>query len=191
MLDLRNIKTISIIGGGTAGWFAALTIRKLFAKNIVVQVIESPKIGIVGVGEGRLINLVHALNHLNIPTSEFMKEAGAAFKWGFCYEGWNTGQRNDEFYHLFPNPSVSPFAMNLNGYHPQVSALIAKKIPLCNATIAFKAIQKRATQQETAQILTGGQAGISSSIHFDSHKAAGYLAKVAVERGVQHIQTKV
>ena len=30
MLDLRQIKNVSIIGGGTAGWFAALTLRQMF-----------------------------------------------------------------------------------------------------------------------------------------------------------------
>ena len=98
MLDLRNAKTISIIGGGTAGWFAALMLRQMRAEHIQVQVIESPAIGIVGVGEGGLINLITTLNRLNLPTGEFIRETGAALKWGFCYEGWRTGTREDTFY---------------------------------------------------------------------------------------------
>ncbi|MBJ8506865.1 tryptophan 7-halogenase [Acinetobacter seifertii] len=82
MLNLRSIKTISVVGGGTVGWFAALTMRQLFASNVNIQVIESPDIGVVGVGEGGLINLVQALNKLKIPTSEFMRETGASLKWG-------------------------------------------------------------------------------------------------------------
>lgn len=52
MLNVIDMKQVSVIGGGTAGWFAALTLRSMFAKNIEVVVIESPKIGIVGVGVG-------------------------------------------------------------------------------------------------------------------------------------------
>jgi len=57
MLNLRNISRVVVIGGGTAGWFSALTLRRLFAPNVEVRVIESPAIGIVGVGEGGLLNL--------------------------------------------------------------------------------------------------------------------------------------
>ncbi|HHP0279371.1 TPA: FAD-dependent oxidoreductase, partial [Acinetobacter baumannii] len=190
-LDLRQIKHVSIIGGGTAGWFAALTLRQMFAGHINVQLFESPEIGIVGVGEGGLINLVQALNHLNIPTSEFMRETGAAFKWGFCYEGWRTGKKEDEFYHLFVNPKAHPFSIQAQAFYPFVSAMLAQNIPLSCATPAFQSILARVTQHEAAKVLVQGDQGISSSFHFDSYRVAQFLAKKAVERGVRHIQTKV
>lgn len=191
MLDFRKINTISIIGGGTAGWFAALKLKKLFDSNISVQLIESPEIGIVGVGEGGLINLIQALNNLNIPTSELISETGASFKWGFCYEGWRTGLKDDEYYHLFANPNVRPFSFNIDGFYPEICSVISQNIPLSNVTPAFSAIKNRVSQSEAAKILTNGDQGISSSLHFDSHKVAKFLAKKAKERGVSHIQTKV
>ena len=33
MINLRGIKRVAIIGGGTAGWFAALTLRRIFSPN--------------------------------------------------------------------------------------------------------------------------------------------------------------
>lgn len=42
---------IVIVGGGTAGWLAALFISKVHAEHSVT-VIESSEIGIVGAGEG-------------------------------------------------------------------------------------------------------------------------------------------
>jgi len=42
---------ISIVGGGTAGLIAAIVIKKRLPKSDVT-IIESSKIGIIGVGEG-------------------------------------------------------------------------------------------------------------------------------------------
>lgn len=190
MLDLRPAKCITIIGGGTAGWFAALTLRKMFNSNTKIIVIESPDIGIVGVGEGGLINLIHSLNRLGITTSEFMKETGATFKWGFCYQGWRTGEIDDEYYHLFVNPEFEPFNYERANFFPLISAVIAKNIPLSNVVKDFDGIKNRISQEEAINRLTQ-KTGIGSSFHFDSYKVAMFLSKKAVERGVVHIQEKV
>ena len=121
MLDIRKAEEVNIIGGGTAGWMAALTFRKMFQPNVNIRVIEAPEIGIVGVGEGGLINLISALNKLKIPIGQFMKETGASFKWGFCYEGWRNGKKDDEFYHLFINPSLPPFNKEVASFFPLIS----------------------------------------------------------------------
>jgi len=190
MLDLRNTKNISIIGGGTAGWFAALVLRQMFRPDVTIQVIESPTIGIVGVGEGGLINLITTLNHLNIPTGEFIKETGAALKWGFCYEGWRTGQKDDEFYHLFVNPQQAPFNFQQLHTFPLISSLIVQDIPLFDAVKDMDAIRNRVSQQQAIQCLQNGS-GIVTSLHFDSFRVAHYLSAKAIERGVIHIQAKV
>ena len=43
---------IVILGGGTAGWMAANLFAHRLAGRARVMVIESPEIGIIGVGEG-------------------------------------------------------------------------------------------------------------------------------------------
>lgn len=190
MIDFRQAKYITIVGGGTAGWFAALTLRKMFANKVEIIIIESPDIGIVGVGEGGLINLINSLNHLGISTSEFMKETGATFKWGFCYEGWRTGKKDDEFYHLFINPEYKPFNYERANFFPLISAVIAKKIPLATIVKDFDGIINKISQEEAINCLMQ-KSGVASSFHFDSYKVSKFLSKKAVERGVLHIQGKV
>lgn len=190
MLDLRLIKTTTVIGGGTAGWFAALSLRKMFPAHVEVKLIESPAIGIVGVGEGGLINLISTLNRLNIPVGEFMRETGAALKWGFCYEGWRTGQADDQFYHLFVNPQLAPFNLDVQQFLPLVAGLIAAEKPLYQAIKNFDAIQNKFSQQQALACLED-QPGISSSLHFDSQRVTAYLSALAVKRGVIHVQAKV
>ena len=44
------MKNLVIAGGGTAGWFAALYMKKIFPQSNVT-VIQNKEIGIIGVGE--------------------------------------------------------------------------------------------------------------------------------------------
>lgn len=190
MIDFRQVKTITIIGGGTAGWFSALSLRKLFAPSIKVQLIESPHIGIAGSGEGALINLITMLNHINIPTSDFMRETGATLNWGFCYEGWRTGEKTDEFYHPFIDVGLDPFKYEFYGVMPCVSGLVAQNIPIANVVKDFDKILNRVTQAEAIDALVA-QSGISSSLHFDSQRVADFLKRIACERGVEYIEAEV
>ena len=50
MLDNRDRKNFTIVGGGTAGLVTALILQKRLNSNLTI--IKSDKIGIIGVGEG-------------------------------------------------------------------------------------------------------------------------------------------
>lgn len=192
MLNLRNISRVVVIGGGTAGWFSALTLRRLFAPNIEVRVIESPAIGIVGVGEGGLLNLIDALRRNGIAINEFVRETGAAFKLGFCYEGWRTGGGDDRYYHLFGRPGLQEIDWMEAGFHPLLSGMVHEGIELHRYIPGFASIAINASQQQAAAMLQLGESsGLSASFHFDSHKLADYLRRVAVSRGVVHQQGRV
>ena len=73
---------IIIAGGGTAGWLAALFVKKIKPEHDVV-VIESSKIGIIGAGEGSTGTLMDVItNHywdFGCDINDFVKETGASF----------------------------------------------------------------------------------------------------------------
>src|SRR6266849_9491007 len=47
------VRRIIIVGGGTAGWMGALILaRMLIDQGVEITVVESPNVGIIGVGEG-------------------------------------------------------------------------------------------------------------------------------------------
>ena len=47
------IKRVLIVGGGSAGWMTAMILaRALIPKGVEITVLESPAVGIIGVGEG-------------------------------------------------------------------------------------------------------------------------------------------
>ena len=53
---------VVIVGGGTAGWLAALMISKIRPEHNVT-VIESSKIGIIGAGEGSTGSLTNIVQN--------------------------------------------------------------------------------------------------------------------------------
>ena len=104
------MKTIVIVGGGTAGWLAAFYILKT-KPEYKITVIESSTIGIIGAGEGGTHILGSILNNTeidyDIDIKEFIKEADATFKQGVRHENW-TGTTDHYFNPLDLNFSDDP-----------------------------------------------------------------------------------
>ncbi|WP_418132908.1 tryptophan 7-halogenase [Variovorax sp. 375MFSha3.1] len=192
MLNLRNISRAVVVGGGTSGWFAALALRRMFAPSTEVRVIESPAIGIAGLGEGGLLNLLDALRRNGIDLTEFVQETGAAFKLGVSYEGWRTGAEDDHYYHLFGRPGLQETDWMEAGFHPLISGMVYEGIELHRYVPGFAAIAGNASQRDAlAMLRLGASSGLSASFHFDSHRLSDYLRRVAVSRGVVHQQARV
>ena len=82
---------IVIVGGGTAGWVTALMASKRHP-NHKITVIESSKIGVVGVGEsttGRLTDILTNFNYdFGCDHDEFIAETGATLKYAIEHKGW-------------------------------------------------------------------------------------------------------
>ena len=83
---------IVVVGGGTAGWLAALMISKIKPEH-TVTVIESSKIGIIGAGEGSTGSLTtivqNEMYNLGCVEQDFVKECDATLKLGIKHINWN------------------------------------------------------------------------------------------------------
>ena len=99
---------IVIVGGGTAGWIAALMVGKRHPYHEVV-VIESSKIGIIGVGEsttGRMTDiLINLVQDFGCNHDEFIVETGSTLKYGIRHKGWTNNINRSYFGPIFQIPS--------------------------------------------------------------------------------------
>ncbi|HEX8486784.1 tryptophan halogenase family protein [Sphingomonas sp.] len=93
---------IAILGGGTAGWMAACVVARAWPAA-QVTVIESPEIGIIGVGEGSTPQLAHLFAGLGIADAAWMPGADATWKAGIEFAGWSDRPGFERYFHPFAN----------------------------------------------------------------------------------------
>jgi tryptophan halogenase len=91
---------IVVVGGGTAGWLAALFISKLHP-NHNVTVVASKEIGVIGAGEavtGALTDvIVGHYGDFGIDPAEFCRETSAMPKYGILHKDWTSKKGFDYF----------------------------------------------------------------------------------------------
>ncbi|MBS0481630.1 MAG: tryptophan 7-halogenase [Proteobacteria bacterium] len=91
-----------ILGGGTAGWMAACLIARRWGPAIAsVTLVESPEIGIVGVGEGSTPQLKAFFDALDIAEAEWMPRCNATFKNGIRFRNWSDVPGYGSYFHPF------------------------------------------------------------------------------------------
>jgi tryptophan halogenase len=94
------IRSIVIVGGGTAGWMAAASFAKHLEKlNCSIRLIESEQIGTVGVGEATIPPIIDFIRLLGINENDIVCAVKGTFKLGIAYRNWT--RPGDYFFHPF------------------------------------------------------------------------------------------
>lgn len=96
----NRITKFVIVGGGTAGWIAAATLGNIFkGTDVSVEVVESPEVGIIGVGEATLPHFLTAIRSLGIDEVDFIRQTQSTFKWGIEFADW--AEKGKSYFHSF------------------------------------------------------------------------------------------
>jgi glycine/D-amino acid oxidase-like deaminating enzyme len=181
-------KTILILGGGTAGWITANLMATHWAdKGFDITLVESPDIGIIGVGEGSTPPLRGFMEAIGVQESEWMPECKATYKVGITFKDWSTKPGFTQYVHpflcqpdqfsvpaFFYNSQLRRNGIELEG-HPDhfflATELIRQNLaPIASENFPFE---------------------INYGYHFDSGLLGAFLAKVAARKGVKYLQAKV
>ena len=71
----QRIKSVVILGGGTAGWMTASYLAKALQGSVGITVLEAPSIPRIGVGEATIPNLHKSFfAYLGLSEEEWMRE---------------------------------------------------------------------------------------------------------------------
>ena len=97
---MQQHHSILIAGGGTAGWMTACLMAQAWP-DAQISLIESPDIGIIGVGEGSTPSLKAFFQQLNIPDSEWMNACNATYKTYIRFIDWSPASGNSSYSHPF------------------------------------------------------------------------------------------
>ncbi|MBT1063684.1 tryptophan 7-halogenase [Bowmanella sp. Y26] len=100
MNQTHHVRTIAIVGGGTAGWMAAAAFSQHF-KNMGVSItlVESSQIGTVGVGEATIPTLRRFYQKLGFSDLDVLKASAGTCKLGIEFRDWY--QEGTAFIHPF------------------------------------------------------------------------------------------
>ncbi len=183
-----RVHGIAIVGGGTTGWMAAAILaRRLGGKFGPVQVIESPDIGTIGVGEATIppIRLFNAA--LGIDEDDFLRQTHGTIKLGIELRDWS--RIGHSYFHPFGIHGTAPDQISL---HQEWLKLRGLGEHSSFEEYSLNTVAARRGRVSPAQVPDHSPwSAYSYAFHFDAGLYAQYLRGYALARGVVRIERKV
>ncbi|WP_029625313.1 tryptophan halogenase family protein [Sphingomonas sp. PAMC 26605] len=178
---------IVILGGGTAGWMAANLFANAWPGRAQVTVVESPDIGIIGVGEGSTPQLKAFFDTLGIAEIAWMPACNATYKNGIAFHGWSDRPGFESYFHPFPGPldlHTAPafFDATRRRRHGQDVWAHPDRFFL-SSRLAAARLSPIAPEHFPL--------GPSYGYHFDAHLVGAFLRDHAVGQGVRHLERRI
>lgn len=175
------VKSILIVGGGTAGWLSAAIIashhKDGLNDDLVVTLVEASDIPTVGVGEGTWPTIRNTVRNLGIDEKKVFRECFAGFKQGGKFVNWVT--ENDFYYHPFTVPlgygqlDMAPYMDNVENFAQEANY----QQQICEAGLAPRSLS---------------EGDFQSVCNYAYHLDAGAFANILKEHckselGVKHV----
>lgn len=112
---MKRVKTITIVGGGTAGWMAAAFLSNPHAAkdcHYEITLIDKTDPERIGVGEATLLNFPNFMAGMGYQVDDWMPKVDATWKAGIHFPGW--GKEGSDIWHPFAFSLVngSPYGMH-------------------------------------------------------------------------------
>ncbi len=190
------IKSVVIVGGGTAGWMSASYLTAAFGDRVSVTLVESAKVGNIGVGEATFSTVRHFFDYLGLDEREWMPHCSASYKLAIRFENWR--EPGHHFYHPFERQRVADgftldeWWLHERGPDDAFDRSCYVTPWLCEA--------ERAPRNLDGSLFVGdidGSLGRSTlaeqrtqfpyAYHFDADLLAKFLVGYGVQRGVRHV----
>lgn len=186
----QAIKSIVIVGGGTAGWITAGTIaaklQSEHADGFNITLVESPDVKPIGVGEGTWPTMRRTLKAMGVRETDFIRQCNVSFKQGAKFAKWVTGAEDDFYYHPlvlpqdFDSTNLARHWME-RPFEQSFSQAVSPQEAVCEVGLAPKSI---ATAEYTSII--------NYAYHLDAGRFSAFLQQHCTEKlNVRHVLDNV
>lgn len=169
-----QLNNLAIVGGGTAGLITALILRKTYP-NLKIDLLESDKIGIVGVGEGSTEHWRNFIGDCQIKISDLVAETDCTFKYGINFENW-LGDGTNYIHNVSSNMSVESQTHTKIMYAHAVSQGLSAK------HLVMPHVEKSLHVEPYWGV---------NQFHFNTFKLNNFLHKICQQRNINVINTEI
>jgi len=184
----KHLKKIVIVGGGSAGWMTAAALSSLLPTGSAsVTLIESDKIGTVGVGEATIPDMINFNALLGINEAEFLKATNGTFKLGIEFIDW--GKKGESYLHPFGQHGVDMQGIDFHQYwlHSKANG---ENVALQNYSLCAVA-----AEQNKFSLPNPNPKSVLSHLryayHIDATLYAKYLRNYAEQRNVSRVDSSI
>jgi tryptophan halogenase len=174
------IRSILIVGGGTAGWMAAAALSTVLRGTVRIDLVESEAIGTVGVGEATIppIQLFNQL--LGIDEDAFIAATQGTYKLGIRFIDWY--RQGTDYFHPFGQYGTRIDAAAFHQYwlRLQAQGLGGRLDDYSVTTIAAETGRFARPERDPRSI----RSQMTHAFHFDAGLYARFLRSRAEGQGV-------
>lgn len=192
---MARMQNILVVGGGAAGWLVACYLAKHLNAaapgSIRVDLVESPGIGLLGVGEATFPSIRGTLSAIGLDEGQLLVGANATFKQGIRYNHWVRPPGSEgpaSFFHPFSLPSQRAGSPELLPYWLLGGAphgmQLADAVTMQSRLVAEGRGPKRASDPDY-------QGPMNYAYHFDAARVAAVLAEHGQKLGVKRHEATV
>ena len=187
-MDRQLVRSVTVLGGGTAGWMTAAALAKALNGKVEITVVESDEIGTIGVGEATIPGIVRFNALLGLDENEFLRETQGTFKLGIEFADWTF--LGDRYMHGFGRFRQD---IQLTSFEQiwQKMNLIGRARELGDYSITKRAAYAGKFMRPRLDVPDSPLADIAYAFHFDAGLYARYLRRYAEARGVRRIEGRV
>ena len=183
----RKIRSVAIIGGGSAGWITAAALASSLQDDCSITLVESELIGTVGVGEATVPFIRQFNRSLGIDENELLKSTQGTIKLAIQFNNWT--RMGHSYFHPF-----GQFGMNFDIVPFEYYWIQARRKGKA-AELDEYCMASMAARENRFQLPSADARLIQSTYDYAYHIDAGLYAKFLRTRsegaGVKRVEGRV
>jgi tryptophan halogenase len=182
----RRIRRVAIVGGGIAGWAAAVMLGKKLGGQCSIHVVEAPEAVYPGLAEATQPTILELLRYLGIDQNDFIDKTQSTYGLGTRFTDWAADGEN--FWHPFGSLGAlierRPF---YHFWHKGKALGLKPRLELFSQEVSMAMANRFIFPTNSL----GVAPNLRYALHVDAGLTARYLRTIAERAGVILLPRKV